>query len=196
MPDDAVTLDRIAGLDRDAHLAGPASIWSRLFSMTPLERVRNIDAIMEEHRQSMAYLASLRDNAVRELAGATSVIQAAKALGVTRQAIYRTLQENRSFRESECTNTVFLDERIELDGRVFKGCTFYRCTLVYAATAPITLMNCAMEDCQWVLEGPAALALDFMSALYANGDEGSQRIVEETFRSIMASREAVTKKPE
>ena len=69
---------------------------SELFDLEPLDRVQTIDRLMEEHRQGMAVLAAVRDEAVRELAEASSVAQAAEVLGVTRQAVYKSLHERRS----------------------------------------------------------------------------------------------------
>jgi TIR domain len=82
--------------DEGADLAVVEGGGSKLFDLDPLDRVRTLDRLMEEHRQGMARLAAIRDDAVRELAETTSIGQAAETLGVTRQAIYKAFQERSS----------------------------------------------------------------------------------------------------
>jgi hypothetical protein len=91
----------------------PKSV-SRLLGLQPLDRVQAIDELMDENRQAMTILAAIRDEAVRELADATSVVQAAEVLGVTRQAVYKALQERRSLTLSgEPMSPSLTQQRIE-----------------------------------------------------------------------------------
>jgi hypothetical protein len=84
-------------LHESAHLVAPVAAEElEVLNLEALERVRDIDRLMEEHRRTMAVLAGLRDEAVRELAETTSVTEAAEALGVTRQAIYKAFQQRPS----------------------------------------------------------------------------------------------------
>jgi cell division septum initiation protein DivIVA len=84
---------------------------SELFDLDPLGRVRTIDRLVEEHRQAMAGLAALRDNAIRELVETTSVSGAAEALGVTRQAVYKAFQERSSLTPSRSPMGTSLTQR-------------------------------------------------------------------------------------
>ncbi len=185
MSDDVIEVPE--SLDQDA--LGPGdrtTIGSDLLSFDPPVRVRIIDVLMEEHREALSALASIRDDAVRELAEESSVVDAAKTLGVSRQAVYRILQEQRQKGGSRFTNTVFLDERIDLDGRAFIGCAFQRCTLVFSGTAPFTLVGSALSECEWSFEGPAFLTLDFLRALHRNGDDGSREVVRQVIEGLTA----------
>jgi len=81
MSDDVIEVPE--SLDQDA--LGPGdrtTIGSDLLSFDPPVRVRIIDVLMEEHREALSALASIRDDAVRELAEESSVVDAAKTLGV------------------------------------------------------------------------------------------------------------------
>lgn len=186
MSDQGLDLDAVATIDQDAHLAiDNATVGSALLPTDAAMRVRAIDQLMEVHRQAMSALAALRNNAVHELASKTSAVGAAQALGVTRQAVYRVLQEKRKETPTNSSNTVFIGERIHLDGKAFQHCTFKWCTLVYTATAPFTLTDSAIEDCQWSLEGPAALALEFLRALHASGQGSGRSVVTELLGSMV-----------
>jgi hypothetical protein len=184
MSDDV--MDMVASFDQEAHPPSRRStVASDLLGFDAATRVRVIDILMEQHREALAALAGIRDDAVRELAEGSSVINAAATLGVSRQAIYRILQEQRDRQGPRFTNTVFVDERIDLDGRSFQGCTFQQCELVYSGIAPLTLMDSAVNDCRWSFEGAAALTLDFMRALYMNGDAGGRAVVEQTVHVVI-----------
>jgi hypothetical protein len=178
-------LELVAQLDESARLSADTSgVWSSLFDLAAIDRIKRIDELTEQHRQAMAVLARLRDEAVRDLAGTMSVARAAEALGVTRQAVYKSLQEHRRDTNAEFTNFVFVNERIELDGKTFRGCTFEGCILVYTAKAPFGIIDSALNDCEWSFEGSAALTLDLLAALYRNADDLSRAVAKETLRRI------------
>jgi hypothetical protein len=188
MGEHSTDLDLVAELDENARFSSDSSgIWSGLFDLAAIDRIRRVDELTEQHRQAMAVLAGLRDEALHELAGTMSVARAAEALGVTRQAVYKALQEHRKDANAEFTNFIFLNERIELDGRTFRGCTFEGCVLVYSGKAPFGMIDCALNDCDWSFEGSAGLTLDLMAALYRNDDELGRRVVQETIRRITDS---------
>lgn len=66
-----------------------------LAKLPPLQRLTEAVALMNEHRAAIGRLARIRASAVRELtASGMSVAAVAKAVGVTRQEIYRLLREN------------------------------------------------------------------------------------------------------
>jgi hypothetical protein len=178
-------LDLVAQLDEHARFGADSSgVWSDLFNLAAIDRIHRINELTEQHRQAMAVLARIRDEAVHDLAGTMSVARAAEALGVTRQAVYKALQEHRKDTDAELTNFVFVNERIELDGKTFRGCTFEACNLVYAAKAPFGIIDCALNDCEWSFEGSAALTLDLLATLYRTADDLGRRVVEETLRRI------------
>ncbi len=79
----------------------------------------------------------------------------------------------------------FTGQEITLDGNVFTGCTFRNCRVVFRAIAPCTLTaNNFGENVQWILDGPAALTVKFLTALYHGAGEGGQQLVETTFENI------------
>jgi hypothetical protein len=104
-------LTAAANADEGADLAAAKDGTSKLFDLDALDRVRMLDRLMEEQRQEMARLAAIRGDAVRELAETTSVAQAAEALGVTRQAVYRAFQERSSLTPSRDPMTTSLTQR-------------------------------------------------------------------------------------
>jgi hypothetical protein len=115
MSEDSDDLEMTAKLHESTRF--PASIapgTSKLLGLEAIDRVQAIDRVMEEHRQAMAVLAAVRDDAIRELAGTTSVLEAAQALGVTRQAIYKAFQERRSLTLSgDSVGTTMTQRKIE-----------------------------------------------------------------------------------
>lgn len=82
----------------------------------------------------------------------------------------------------------FANERIILDYNEFDHCVFTTCTLVYRATGAVQLVNCAFDNCQWVFEGPAADAIQFMQAIYAGAGPGGRELMEATFEKIRGKR--------
>lgn len=70
---------------------------------------------------------------------------------------------------------------IELDNNEFHRCVFENVTLVYAAVGPTTLANCTFNNVQWQFQGPATLALTFLTSLYHNGGKA---VVEHVFESV------------
>ena len=81
-------------------------------------------------------------------------------------------------------NKSFFSERIELDGNEFRGCTFSRCQLVFRGERMFTVVECLFQNPQWVVEGPAANTILFLTAAYHKMGESGVRLVEETFNNI------------
>jgi hypothetical protein len=71
----------------------------------------------------------------------------------------------------------FRDQRVELDGNEFASCTFINCTLVFSASAPVTLVGSNFDDCSWTFEGAAANTVGFMRLLYHGG---GKQLIEDT----------------
>jgi hypothetical protein len=54
---------------------------------------------------------------------------------------------------------------VELDGHVFEGNTFVRCTIVYRGGIPPILRNNRFEHCVFALDGAAANTVTFLRDL-------------------------------
>lgn len=80
----------------------------------------------------------------------------------------------------------YRDQTVVLDGNEFDQCLFENCTLEYQGLRPIQLLGSTLNNCRWSFKGPAANAIQFMSAMYQSGAEGAQ-LIESTFASIRAS---------
>jgi NADH:ubiquinone oxidoreductase subunit E len=62
--------------------------------MTPLERIRDLDHKIEQHRQGMAQLGRERAQVIRDWVAAEGVPAVAELLKVTRQSIYRAMHHD------------------------------------------------------------------------------------------------------
>ena len=83
----------------------------------------------------------------------------------------------------------FTGQEITLDGNTFTGCTFRNCRVVFRATAPCTLTaNSFKENINWTFDGPAALTVQFMTALYHGMGKGGRELIEQTFKNIQGGR--------
>ena len=87
----------------------------------------------------------------------------------------------------------FSGGKISLDGNEFTRCRFEDVTLVFSAKAPVSLIDCTFgNNVAWAFEGPAALTLAFMNALYHGAGEGGKQLVEKAFENIRRSPEKFT----
>jgi hypothetical protein len=77
----------------------------------------------------------------------------------------------------------FTKQTVVLDGNEFDQCTFDGCILEYQGLRPVAMTTNTMTQCEWSFKGPAANAVQFMSALYQSGSSGAQ-LVEATFNGI------------
>jgi hypothetical protein len=94
-------LETAATHRKDAALAAQVvEAGSELHDLEPIDRVQEIDRLTDAYREAMAILAAVRDEAIRELATASSVVDAAEALGVSRQAVYKVFQGRRNLPSS------------------------------------------------------------------------------------------------
>ena len=78
----------------------------------------------------------------------------------------------------------FVDEDIELDGRVFDHCTFTRCRMIFRAQDSVTFNACTFAFCAWVLDGAAERTLLYLSALYHGLKPEGLELVEGFFRAV------------
>lgn len=77
----------------------------------------------------------------------------------------------------------FTDERIDLSEKIFHGCTFERCELVFDGHRPPSFHDNRFVDSVFVFTGPAVRTLYFLSNIYHAGD-GGREVVEHTFEEI------------
>jgi hypothetical protein len=66
-------------------------------------------------------------------------------------------------------NVNYNHETVALDGEAFSRCEFRACRLVYSGGQPPSFDQCRFEDCEWKLDGPAALTLAHLRAMWNAG---------------------------
>lgn len=76
------------------------------------------------------------------------------------------------------TDSVFEDQRIELDSVGYAGCTFRRCEIVYRGGVS-HLENCGFEASTFHFDDAAGRTLSFLQELYRT--PGGAAIIEATF---------------
>lgn len=81
-------------------------------------------------------------------------------------------------------NETFLNAQIRIDGNQFFNCRFDQCTIEYRGEQLLQLQGCHFVGCRWFFNGPAGETLRFLGALYADGDAGLKKMVEETLANI------------
>ena len=81
-------------------------------------------------------------------------------------------------------NETFENDRIELHGKAFKGCTFVNCELVYDGDRSPTFSNNTFVDTVFVFTGAAVRTLYFLGNIYHAG-EGGREVIDRTFADIM-----------
>lgn len=77
----------------------------------------------------------------------------------------------------------FKNERVELTGSRFHGCTFENCELVYRGDLSPTFQDNEFIDSRFVFTDAAIRTMYFLSNIYHAGT-GGQEIVERTFDDI------------
>jgi len=63
----------------------------------------------------------------------------------------------------------FTHETVALDGASFAGCEFRKCRLVYSGGEAPRFDGCKFDHCDWRFEGPAALTLEHLKAMWGAG---------------------------
>ena len=77
----------------------------------------------------------------------------------------------------------FRQERIELHGKSFHGCTFEECELIFDGDRPPTFTDNQFVDSVFVFTGAATRTLYLLSNIYHAG-EGGKEVIESTFADI------------
>ena len=93
---------------------------------------------------------------------------------------------------AEFIDSTFRGGRVPLDGQRFVRCMFKDAKIVFTGLAPVIMEGCSFENVEWVFEGPAALTVNFLRALYQGGGEGGRKLVEATFEQIRKPLDAVS----
>lgn len=83
--------------------------------------------------------------------------------------------------------TVVRRQAIALDGAHFDNVHFDQCVLTYCGLLGITFNNCRFENCEFVFDGPAQRALEWLKTMAGMGDFG-QDLIRRFFESILKGR--------
>ena len=75
------------------------------------------------------------------------------------------------------------NERIDLHGKAFRGCTFTNCELVFDGDRPPTFDNNKFIDTVFIFTDAAVRTLYFLGNIYHAG-EGGKEVIDQTFRDI------------
>lgn len=62
--------------------------------------------------------------------------------------------------------STFVNTRIELDNRTYKDCIFNGCTIVFSGKGPYNVNGCTFNNCQFALDGPAALTVKYLADMH------------------------------
>jgi len=71
-----------------------------------------------------------------------------------------------------------------IDGKQYVDCHFNNATLRFGGTKPVSFIHCQFGDVRWEMDGPAALTLQFLSAMYRGAGDGGKQLVERTLDQI------------
>ena len=85
----------------------------------------------------------------------------------------------------KATDSIFQNERIQLDGAVYLRCRFEGCTLVYSGGALPVLHGCHFDPVELAFEGAAANTLTLIASMYHGG---FKPFIEKTFDNIRNSK--------
>jgi hypothetical protein len=80
-------------------------------------------------------------------------------------------------------NQTFKDERVELSGNAYHGCTFDHCELVYRGDRSPTFQDNEFIDSVFLFTEAAIRTIYFLENMYHAG-AGGREVVEQTFDDI------------
>jgi hypothetical protein len=87
---------------------------------------------------------------------------------------------------NKISNNSYSGQSVTLDNMHFDNCDFDDYKLVFRGTALFGMVNCRFYGCQWMLDGNAAITIQFLKLMYRGfGDEGRQ-LVESLLQTIQA----------
>ncbi|MBA3584279.1 MAG: hypothetical protein H0W36_07090 [Gemmatimonadetes bacterium] len=82
------------------------------------------------------------------------------------------------------TESIFLNDAIDIDDNEFTSCTFDSCTLAYSGGEFGKITDCSFNACRWEFSGAASRTVAFMKAMYQGMGDGGRQIVEDLFEKI------------
>ena len=80
-------------------------------------------------------------------------------------------------------NQTFSDEKIDLDGKSFHGCTFENCELIFSGDRPPTFSDNRFVNTSFVLKDHAVRTVYLLSNIYHAG-KGGREVVESLLNDI------------
>lgn len=80
-------------------------------------------------------------------------------------------------------NEVFKGQRVELHGKIFHGCTFENCELVFDGDRPPTFKDNRFVNSHFIFTDAATRTLYFLSNIYHSGD-GGKEVVEQLMTDL------------
>ena len=81
-------------------------------------------------------------------------------------------------------NSTFEGVVVVLDGNEYRSCILRKCKVVFRGTTTCSLSDTSFEGCEFGFDGPAALTINYMSAMYQGLGEFGKRLIEGTFNDI------------
>lgn len=84
-------------------------------------------------------------------------------------------------------NQNFVEQTIQLDGRIFQDCSFENCTLVYAGHTPASFVQCRFAETKWEVTAAAENVMQFLESLYRDGGESGKQWVEQALAGITSN---------
>jgi hypothetical protein len=60
----------------------------------------------------------------------------------------------------------FTNTKINLDNQSFENCMFDGCTIVFSGKGPYRLSGCSFNNCQFALDGAAALTVKYLADMH------------------------------
>ncbi|MGX9693783.1 hypothetical protein ACTJNK_25840 [Achromobacter anxifer] len=87
-------------------------------------------------------------------------------------------------------NRTFRDETVEIDGKIFRNCRFENVILKYSGEQPFSLQDSQFHgSLQFFFAGPAANAVEALTAMYTGFGDLGRQMVEMFFDSIRNPRQ-------
>jgi hypothetical protein len=84
---------------------------------------------------------------------------------------------------TQLTGMSFSNQDIRLDGVAYRNCRFENCRIVFGGALPTALQDNQFQNCTWNFDGPAAVTMQFLAALHAQGGD-ARTLVEGTWHSV------------
>lgn len=73
--------------------------------------------------------------------------------------------------------------QVRIDGYLYRGVTFIRCRLIYAAVDAVAFQRCNFQECTWGFVGAASLMANFLQHLFS-AESGAEAVGEDIITHI------------